>query len=75
MKAHLYSFLGFGGVFIIALMSLWLSSPPDIIPSGAPLKLFSAERAAIHLEKIAGTPNPLGTAANDNVTEQPGSEM
>jgi len=57
-------------LFIVAIIAVWLSSyiiqPPAPQPESTPSTEFSAERAFKHIEALAQTPRPLGTAANDS---------
>ncbi|MDZ7660626.1 M28 family peptidase [Fodinibius sp.] len=55
---------------VVLVLSVWLSfyviSPPSPNPETSPDTEFSAERAFKHIEALAQTPRPLGTAANDS---------
>lgn len=57
-------------LLIFGIFAVWLSSyiiqPPAPQPKSAPQAEFSAERAFDHIEALAQTPRPLGTAANDS---------
>jgi len=57
-------------LFIIGVCAIWLSSyiiqPPAPQPESAPSTEFSADRAFEHIEALAQTPRPIGTAANDS---------
>jgi hypothetical protein len=46
------------------VLALALSSPPNPLPASAPATEFSAERAFRHVQVIAQTPRPAGTAAS-----------
>jgi hypothetical protein len=46
------------------VLALALSSPPNPLPASAPATDFSAERAFRHVQVIAQTPRPAGTAAS-----------
>jgi len=45
-----------------AVIVAWLA-PPDVVPASAPPQVFSAERARVHLERIARVPHPVGSSA------------
>lgn len=59
-----------GTLFIIAIFAVWLSfyliQPPEPKPESSSSAEFSAERTFDHVEQLAQTPRPLGTAANDS---------
>ncbi len=56
-------------LLILFALAVWLglsplSAVPDVVPASADPTLFSAERAMAHLNIIAATPRPIGSAAN-----------
>lgn len=57
LAAALLASLVFAGVIVA-----WLA-PPDVVPASAPPQVFSAERARVHLERIARVPHPVGSPA------------
>jgi peptidase M28-like protein len=58
------------GLIVLAAVA-WLvvvrMQPPDVVPADAPPDTFSAERARVHLERIARAPHPSGSEANRQV--------
>lgn len=69
--ATLISWLALG---LVAFLAIWLQRPPDAIPSTAAAGEFSAERAFQHVEAIARSPRPIGSAnhagARDYIFQQ-----
>jgi hypothetical protein len=53
----------------LAALSFYLLRPPAARPYDAPEDLFSAERAARHLEAIAAESHPMGSPANERVRD------
>ncbi len=56
-------------LLILFALAVWLglsplSAVPDVVPASAAPTVFSAERAMTHLNIIAATPRPIGSAAN-----------
>ncbi|SHE87809.1 Peptidase family M28 [Seinonella peptonophila] len=56
-------------IFVFAVLSLSEHIPPKPVSKTAPDTDFSAERALIHLQKIAKEPHPTGTIQNEKVRE------
>jgi peptidase M28-like protein len=52
----------------VALLSIWLMSPPEIV-SNVPAGEFSSARARDYLKAIAVKPHPIGSAANAEVRD------
>ncbi|WP_241385804.1 M28 family peptidase [Rhodococcus sp. CH91] len=52
------------GVLLVAAVVALFPSSPDPLGTDAPAELFSAARAAEHIEAIAAGPRPLGSAAH-----------
>lgn len=52
---------------VLAALAVLLVQPPDPAPADAPATAFSATRAAGHDTRIASTPHPVGSAADDAV--------
>jgi hypothetical protein len=69
--ATLISWLGLG---LVAFLAIWLQRPPAPVPATAAAADFSAERAFQHVEAIAGSPRPIGSAphaaARDYIFQQ-----
>lgn len=59
--ATLISWLSLG---LVAFLAIWLQHPPAAIPATAAATEFSAERAVQHVEAIARTPRPIGSASH-----------
>src|SRR5690606_36851057 len=45
----------------LSMYSVSLMSPPEALPANAPDTVFSAERAMVHVRKVAGQPHAMGT--------------
>ncbi len=54
-------------MLVTVIISFRLNTPPPVVYSDAPDKVFSAERAFEHLLYIASQKNPVGSAANEDV--------
>jgi hypothetical protein len=52
------------GLALLAFLTIWLQQPPKPIPASASAAEFSAERAFRHVEAIAGSPRPIGSASH-----------
>jgi hypothetical protein len=52
------------GLALVAFLTIWLQRPPDAVPATAPATEFSAERAFHHIQTIARSPRPIGSAAH-----------
>jgi len=69
--ATLISWLGLG---LVAFLAIWLQQPPAALPATAAAAEFSAERAFQHVEAIARSPRPIGSAnhaaARDYIFQQ-----
>ena len=67
----LISWLGLG---MVTFLSIWFQRPPAPIPATAAATEFSAERAMQHVEAIARSPRPIGSAnhaaARDYIVQQ-----
>ncbi|RIJ37350.1 M20/M25/M40 family metallo-hydrolase [Pontibacter oryzae] len=59
----------------LALLSLYLLSPPKPVPATASATVFSAERAMQHVHQMAQEPHAMGTAAHARVREYLLGEM
>ncbi|HYJ05581.1 MAG TPA: M20/M25/M40 family metallo-hydrolase [Chthoniobacterales bacterium] len=59
--ATLISWLGLG---LVAFLAIWLQQPPAALPATAGAAEFSAERAFQHVEAIARSPRPIGSASH-----------
>lgn len=57
LAAALLASLMFAVVIVVRL------EPPDVVPASAPPQAFSAERARVHLERVARVPHPVGSPA------------
>ncbi|MDX1502010.1 MAG: M28 family peptidase [Thermoanaerobaculia bacterium] len=55
---------GLAAVAAAATVGLLGLRPPEPLPATAPPELFSAERARLHVERLAGSPRPGGTPAH-----------
>ncbi|WP_437670819.1 M20/M25/M40 family metallo-hydrolase [Sorangium sp. So ce131] len=51
---------------LLALVALRIAqlTPPPVVPASAAPEVFSAERARVHLERIAAEPRPTGSAGH-----------
>lgn len=69
--ATLITWLGIG---LVASLAIWLQHPPTPVPATAAVTEFSAERAMQHVEAIARSPRPIGSAnhaaARDYIIQQ-----
>ena len=69
--ATLIAWLGIG---LVAFLAIWLQHPPTPVPATAAATEFSAERAMQHVEAIARSPRPIGSAnhaaARDYIVQQ-----
>ena len=69
--ATLLSWLGLG---LVPFLAIWLQRPPAAISATAAAAEFSAERAYQHVEAIARSPRPIGSAnhaaARDYIFQQ-----
>jgi hypothetical protein len=67
----LVAWLGLG---LLAALAIWLQQPPRPVPATAAATEFSAERAMQHVEAIARSPRPIGSAnhaaARDYIVQQ-----
>jgi hypothetical protein len=59
LTALLIAWLGLG---LVVFLGIWLQRPPTPIPATAAATEFSAERAIQHVEAIARSPRPIGSA-------------
>lgn len=59
----------------LALLSLYLLSPPKPVPATAGATVFSAERAMQHVHQMAQEPHAMGTVAHARVREYLLGEM
>jgi hypothetical protein len=50
-------------------------APPQVVPGSAPPEVFSAERASVHLERIAHAPHPVGSQAAREVERYIGETL
>src|SRR5215203_4830729 len=53
----------------LAAVSLLMLERPDPLPASTPASEFSAERAFLHVERIAERPHPVGSPANAEVRD------
>lgn len=53
----------------IAVLSVYVATPPPVISKSAPDSVFSAERAHTYLQQIAKAPHSIGTAEHKRVKE------
>jgi hypothetical protein len=71
LTATLLAWLGIG---LVAALGIWLQQPPRPLPATAAATEFSAERARQHVEAIARSPRPIGSAnhaaARDYIIQQ-----
>ncbi len=69
--ATLISWLGLG---LVAFLTIWFQRPPLLVPASAAATEFSAGRAIHHVEAIARSPRPIGSAnhaaARDYIFQQ-----
>ncbi|MBD2842603.1 M20/M25/M40 family metallo-hydrolase [Erythrobacter rubeus] len=56
--------IALGLLVVLAVLHLWSLAPPDPRPSHAPAEVFSAERAAADIARIAAEPRVVGSSAN-----------
>ncbi len=56
-------------IVLILVFNFRLNTPPEVVESNAPDSLFSADRAAWHLQQIASERNFIGSPANERVRE------
>ena len=56
-------------VVAVAALAIQQTKPPRALGPNAPADQFSAARAMVHVEQIAGEPHPIGTAANRRVRD------
>jgi Peptidase family M28 len=57
-------------VLVVVILGAYLArTPPAPRPASSPVDQFSAERAFAHVEQIAATPHPVGSAANAGVRD------
>ncbi|MBN1939744.1 MAG: M28 family peptidase [Candidatus Aminicenantes bacterium] len=56
-------------IVLAAFLSILTLAPPRVVPAGAPVEEFSAERAYALLKEIAVNPHPLGTPEHDEVRD------
>lgn len=54
-------------VILFVSLMLWFEKPPQPRGTDAPETEFSAERAMVHVERIAREPHPMGSPANEKV--------
>lgn len=54
-------------ILLTVSLSYVMNRPPAVVPAQAPEEVFSAQRAAWHLEQIANERNPIGSPANERV--------
>jgi Zn-dependent M28 family amino/carboxypeptidase len=52
------------GLALVAFLAIWLQRPPNAVPATAPATEFSAERAFQHIQAIARSPRPIGSAGH-----------
>jgi Peptidase family M28 len=52
------------GLALVAFLAIWSQHPPAPVPASAVATEFSAERAIRHVEAIARSPRPIGSAAH-----------
>jgi hypothetical protein len=69
-----------GLILVVALlavtaMAYLVSAPPQPRPASAPPGEFSADRAFVHVERIAARPHPVGSPANAAVRDYIMSEL
>lgn len=57
------------GVLLFVVYNISLFSPPEPLPKEAPLDLFSAQRAMVHIETMCQKPHPMGTTEHKRVRE------
>ena len=61
------------GIFLILIVAAWLGMyqyiPPAIVPADAPSGEFSSGRALKHVEVIAASPHPIGSAEHAAVRD------
>jgi peptidase M28-like protein len=48
---------------VLAVVIVARLAPPEVVPASAAPQLFSAERARVHLERVARVPHPVGSDA------------
>lgn len=62
------------GIALVVALGIWLQQPPRPVPATAAATEFSAERAMHHVEAIARSPRPIGSAnhaaARDYIVQQ-----
>ena len=62
------------GIGLVVFLAIWLQQPPPPVPATAVATEFSAERAMHHVEAIAQSPRPIGSAnhaaARDYIIQQ-----
>jgi peptidase M28-like protein len=68
------TFIAWLGIGLVAFFAIWLQHPPAAVPATAAATEFSAERAIQHVEAIARSPRPIGSAnhaaARDYIVQQ-----
>ncbi len=67
MISRLITALGLSA--LVALSVLRVTRPPAPLPASAPDTVFSAERARVHVARVAERPHPMGTADHDRVRD------
>jgi hypothetical protein len=62
------------GIGLVVFLAIWLQQPPPPVPATVAATEFSAERAMQHVEAIARSPRPIGSAnhaaARDYIIQQ-----
>lgn len=64
-----------GILVAVVALGVWPLIPPSALPADAPEEVFSAERAAAHIDVIASRPHPIGSPANQEVRAYLVSEL